>query len=211
MIKLSLNLSLKIDRWLIEWFRDENADIMGVLTMYTMKELSTKVGKSQQAIYKLIKQNGELSTIIKENSTKEGRLIKYGEPVLEWLMGHYDADSVNVNDGEPAAARETDVEAVTDRTNRTQENNVGGSDSPSELEYREELILLRQENKMLREAVARLQSDIEKERAEKKALLEQNGIALLALREEQAEKQKYLPEPGKGWSFFRGLFSKKQP
>lgn len=197
-----------MERWLIEWFRDENADIMGVLTMYTMKELSTKVGKSQQAIYKLIKQNGELSTIIKENSTKEGRLIKYGEPVLEWLMGHYDADSVN--DGEPAA----DAAASEPMTDREAGSCVGASDGLGEFNYREELVSLRQENKALREAVESLQRDLERERSEKKTLLEQHGLALLALREEQAEKQKYIPEPaapGKGWSFFRGLFSKKQP
>lgn len=61
----------------------------GGFIMYSMRDLSTILNKSPQALYKLIKQNQSLSTIINENSEKNGRFIKYGEPVLSWLVDYY--------------------------------------------------------------------------------------------------------------------------
>ena len=57
--------------------------------MYSMKGLSSRVKRTPQALYKLIKQNDALSSIVKENITKDGRFIKYGEPVLQWWMDYY--------------------------------------------------------------------------------------------------------------------------
>ena len=54
-----------------------------------------------------------------------------------------------------------------------------------------------------------LKNDLERERKTNQDLLEQNGLALLALKTEQDEKQKYLPAPRKTLGqFFKEIFSK---
>lgn len=57
--------------------------------MFSMDELAGKLNISKQSLYKLIKNNSELSTIVNEHSTKEKRKIFYDETVLNWLMRYY--------------------------------------------------------------------------------------------------------------------------
>lgn len=60
--------------------------------MYSMDDLSTKLNISKQSLYKLIKNNQELSTLINQHSTKEKRKIFYDDEVLDWLSLYYGVD-----------------------------------------------------------------------------------------------------------------------
>lgn len=57
--------------------------------MFSMDDLSTRLNISKQSLYKLINNNQELSTLIKEHSTRKKRKIFYDDVVLEWLCHHY--------------------------------------------------------------------------------------------------------------------------
>ena len=57
--------------------------------MFSMDELSTRLNISKQSLYKLINNNHELSTLIKEHSTRQKRKILYDDVVFEWLCQHY--------------------------------------------------------------------------------------------------------------------------
>lgn len=57
--------------------------------MFSMDELSTRLKISKQSLYKLINNNQELSTLIKEHSTRQKRKIFYDNAVFEWLCQHY--------------------------------------------------------------------------------------------------------------------------
>lgn len=57
--------------------------------MFSMDDLSTKLNISKQSLYKLINNNQELSTLIKEHSTRQKRKIFYDDVVFEWLCQHY--------------------------------------------------------------------------------------------------------------------------
>lgn len=168
--------------------------------MYSMRDLSSRVKRTPQALYSLIKQNESLSSIVKENTEKNGRFIKYGEPVLSWLLDYYKiteptADEVGEGIVEPTA------EVLPQSTAPTR---------PTEADLVIELSSIRAENEALKTAIEALKNDLEREREEKKEIREQLGISLLALRQEQEEKKLYLPAPRKTLSqFFKGLFSKK--
>lgn len=170
--------------------------------MYSMKDLSSRVKRTPQALYSLIKQNDTLSSIVKENTTKDGRFIKYGEPVLQWLMEYYQVEEPTEGDagegiGEPATVQ------IPEPT---------PPDSPTDAVLRADLIRLTAENEALKTAIEALKSDLERERAEKRELREQLGLSLLALREEQREKQLYLPAPRKTLKErFKSFFTKERP
>ena len=53
---------------------------------YSIKDLSIKVGKTNQTLYSLIKNNQELAAIVQEHTTRQGKFVKYDEVVLEWLQ-----------------------------------------------------------------------------------------------------------------------------
>ena len=57
--------------------------------MFSMDDLSTRLTISKQSLYKLINNNQELSTLIKEHSTRQKRKIYYDDVVFEWLCQHY--------------------------------------------------------------------------------------------------------------------------
>ena len=143
--------------------------------MYSMRDLSSRVKRTPQALYSLIKQNESLSSVVKENTEKNGRFIKYGEPVLSWLMDYYKiteptADEVGEGIVEPEAqeipqhtapeARESVLEGV-------------------------ELLYLKRENDLLRGQIEALKKDKEEKQNEINRLL-------LLLQEEKQEKQMLL-------------------
>lgn len=168
--------------------------------MYSMKDLSSRVKKSPQALYSLIKQNESLSSIIKENTEKNGRFINYGEPVLEWLMDYYKI-TPSAADGVGECFVEPEEQPIPQPTLPT---------SPTEPILAAELSSAKAEIAALKTAIEALKNDLEKERAEKNDWKEQAGLALLALRQEQEEKKLYLPAPKKSLGQrIKGLFSKK--
>ena len=78
--------------------------------MFSMDELSTRLNISKQSLYKLINNNQELSTLIKEHSTRQKRKIFYDNVVFEWLCQHYGIKP-GVSNGvvEGASQNESDV------------------------------------------------------------------------------------------------------
>lgn len=154
--------------------------------MYSMKDLSSRVKRSPQALYSLIKQNEALSSIVKENTTKDGRFIKYGEPVLQWLMDYYGITEPTVNEVE------TDIE----ETNEPKIPQDTAPDTPVSPSTDKELEYLKRENDLLRGQIEALTKDKEQQSNEISRLL-------LLLQEEKQEKMtlflaaapKVEPEP----------------
>ena len=66
---------------------------------YSIKDISSKVGKTVQSLYTLIKRNQEF---INQNSKKEGRFIKYNQAVLDWFINYY---GVSTADATPQDAQ----------------------------------------------------------------------------------------------------------
>ena len=64
--------------------------------MYTMDDLSRLLNISKQSLYKLIKNNPELSTLINEHSTTVKRKIFYDDVVFNWFQRYYGQDVSNV-------------------------------------------------------------------------------------------------------------------
>ena len=54
--------------------------------MYSMKDLSSKVNRTPQSIYALLKNNKDF---VSQHSTKQGRFVKYDEALLNWLLDYY--------------------------------------------------------------------------------------------------------------------------
>lgn len=151
---------------------------------YQMKELSSIVKKTPQAIHELIKRNQEFSSVINDNSIKKGRLRFYNQVVLDWLINHYQVGS------ETEAALggeiiETDVQEIPEPTP------PGTPDTSAELEN------LRQEVKRLTEENERLRAAYDKAETERGELMKQNGVLALTLQQVQQEKMLYLPAPKK--------------
>lgn len=171
--------------------------------MYSMKDLSSRVKRTPQALYKLIKQNDALSSIVKENTTKDGRFIKYGEPVLQWLMDYYQIQQPLTEDEAGEGIVEPAQDEIPQHTPPT---------NPVEADLRIELVKLQTENEALKTAVEALKSDLERERTEKREMSERLGISLLALRDEQQKVQLYLPAPRKTLKErFKSFFVKERP
>lgn len=171
--------------------------------MYPIKSLASKCGVSEQSIRNLLKNNTELSQLSQANTSKNGRFINYGQPVLDWLLNYYKVDFQQLPTGNDAGGSIVEPEKEeTPQPTPPQE--------PVEDDLRVELIKLRVENEALKTAVEGLKSDLERERAEKADLNNKLGMTLLALRDEQAEKKLYLPAPKKSLGQrLKGLFSKK--
>lgn len=171
--------------------------------MYPIKSLASKCGVSEQSIRNLLKNNSELSQLSQANTSKSGRFINYGQPVLDWLLNYYkvdfqqpptenDAGAGIVEPAEQENPQPTPPQIVLNSTER------------------DELIRLRVENEALTAAIEGLKRDLNRERAEKSDLNDKLGMTLLALRDEQAEKKLYLPAPKKSLGQrIKDLFSKK--
>ena len=58
--------------------------------MYSMKDLSRLTGKTEQTIYRLGRENSDFKTVLEENQRKVSNGKRYGAPVLQWLLNHYE-------------------------------------------------------------------------------------------------------------------------
>lgn len=170
--------------------------------MYSMRDLSSRVKRTPQALYSLIKQNESLSSIVKENTEKNGRFIKYGEPVLSWLLDYYKiteptADEVGEGIVEPEA------QEIPQQT---------APEAPSSVSAEMELDFLKRENDLLRGQIEALTKDKAEQRTEIDRIL-------LLLQMEKQEKQALLlaaapqnaEEPARQQGFFswvKSLFVK---
>lgn len=162
--------------------------------MYSMDELTKKVGKTRQAIYNLIKTDAELSSIVSQSKVKQGQSVKYGEDVLQYLIKHYNVsvspDGVGVSPAEPEA------EEVPEPT-RPQND---ATDAAGDASSRTEIEALQKELEVIQKAYEALQAAYDKTEAERADLVRQNGILALTLQQVQQEKMLYLPAPKKPFS-----------
>lgn len=158
--------------------------------MYSMKDLSSRVKKTPQALYSLIKQNQDLSSIIKQNSEKSGRFIKYGEPVLNWLLDYYGTT-------QPISNQEVKPEAPT----KPQEDPVSINNPESSQERINAL-----EGK-----IEALTATIKEKEAEIEFFKNQNSQLLLLLQMEKQENILLLSQPKKSFvERVRNYFTKSK-
>lgn len=57
--------------------------------MYSIDDIADLVGKSKQSLYKLIKNNKELSPIVTQNKQTVGKLVMFDQPVVDWFIDYY--------------------------------------------------------------------------------------------------------------------------
>lgn len=145
------------------------------MTEYTIKDITAIVNRTPQRLYKLMRENKELSGIVAENSreTGENRAKVYGEPVLQWFISHYNIDynSKPANESQP----ETDSESLYRKIGK----------------LKRRIKKLKAENERLSEENHRLLTMLEKEQEQRQALL----YGLFS----QQHKQKLIEEPKRHW------------
>lgn len=157
---------------------------------YSIKDISSKVGKTVQSLYTLIKRNQEF---INQNSKKEGRFIKYNQAVLDWFINYY---GVSTADATPQDAQE-------DAQDASKLAADASSDEMSLIEAKARIAVLEAENKELRERLAKCD-------AEREAANQNLGMALSALTLEKQEKMLLLPPPRRSlMAAIKSAFAKK--
>lgn len=155
---------------------------------YTIKDISSKVKKSEQSLYTLIKKNQDF---IKQNSHKEGRFVRYNQAVMDWFIDYYGAKQEEQQQEPQEAAQ----------GGRQEASSTPAEDLPVEL-LKAKIEALEAENAALRERL----NDSEEERKE---LRQQVGMALSALQQEKQEKMLFLPSPRKTFAEkVKNIFSK---
>lgn len=144
---------------------------------YSIKDISSKVGKTVQSLYTLIKRNQEF---INQNSKKEGRFIKYNQAVLDWFINYY---GVSTADATPQDTQK-------DAQDASKLAADASSDEMALIEAKARIAVLEAENKDLRERLAKCDE-------EREAANQNLGMALSALTLEKQEKMLLLPSPRK--------------
>ena len=143
---------------------------------FTIKDISSKVKKTEQSLYSLIKKN---QAFIKQNSHKEGRFIKYNQAVMDWFVSYY---GTTQDDGSQQGTT-----AETAQKGRQEVASSPVEDLSCQL-LQAKIEALETLNAELRDRIAFL----EKERRD---LQEQVGLSLDLLRREKDEKEKILLLP----------------
>ncbi|MBO5413341.1 MAG: hypothetical protein J6A29_03450 [Clostridia bacterium] len=131
---------------------------------FTIKQIASKVNKSTQAIYNLMRNNIELMSLLPNNHKpiKNGR--KYSTVIYDWIINYY----AQIEDNE-------DLE----------ENTTIG-----ELELENQL--LKKDIEHLTEKINILEQMIEELKTEKQNAISENGALLMLFAQEKQEKQKLL-------------------
>lgn len=148
---------------------------------FTIKDISSKVKKTEQSLYSLIKKNQDF---IKQNSHKEGRFIKYNQAVMDWFIDYYGAAQ---DDGSQQESSQQGTTTETAQEGRQEASSKQVEDLSCQL-LQAKIEALEALNAELRDRIAFL----EKERRD---LQEQVGLSLDLLRREKDEKEKILLLP----------------
>ena len=169
--------------------------------LYSMNDLVARVGKSKQAIYALFKHSQELSSIVKEQSSRQGNSVKYSQVVLDYLIKHY-----QVEEPTPAGQAGGIEEPAADEIPK---------DTPPDADIlddlRAQVETLKEENARLQSNLDALTADLERERTEKQEIMKQHSATLMLFAQEKAEKQRLLPPPRKPiFQRITDIFSKKR-
>ena len=148
---------------------------------FTIKDISSRVKKTEQSLYSLIKKN---QAFIKQNSRKEGRFIKYNQAVMDWFVSYYGATQ---DDGSQQESSQQGTIAETAQEDRQEVASSPVEDLSCQL-LQAKIEALEALNAELRDRIAFL----EKERSELQA---QMGLSLHLLKQEKEEKEKLLLLP----------------
>ena len=144
---------------------------------YSIKDISSRVKKTVQSLYTLIKKN---QGFINDNSQKQGRNVKYNQAVMDWFINYY-----GVSQEEEAAQDTSKTPQISPETAST----ISGEEK-SLIEAKARIAVLEAENKDLRERLAKCDE-------EREAAKQNLGMALSALTLEKQEKMLLLPSPRK--------------
>lgn len=144
---------------------------------YSIKDISSRVKKTVQSLYTLIKKN---QGFINDNSQKQGRNVKYNQAVMDWFINYY-----GVSQEEEAAQDTSKTPQISPETAST----ISGEEK-SLIEAKARIAVLEAENKDLRERLAKCDE-------EREAANQNLGMALSALTLEKQEKMLLLPSPRK--------------
>lgn len=162
---------------------------------FTIKDISSRVKKTEQSLYALIKKN---QVFIKQNSKKEGRFTKYNQAVMDWFIDYYGAAQ---DDGSQQESSQQETTAETAQEGRQEASSKQMEDSSCQL-LQAKIEALETENAALRERLAASEE-------ERKELRQQVGMALAALQQEKQEKMLLLPSPRKTFAEkVKSIFSK---
>lgn len=157
---------------------------------YTIAQIATKVRKSNQAIYKLISNNKELSALLPENTKTIGKGKQYSATVLEWIQAYYEQI-------EESKMPVEDTHEATIEANAIQQEEI--EELRKQLATKEqEIALLKQEIEYLKEKVETAEKARAEAQEEKQGIYQQNGALLMLLAQEKQEKQILLEAPKGG-------------
>ena len=109
---------------------------------YSIKDISSRVKKTVQSLYTLIKKN---QGFINDNSQKQGRNVKYNQAVMDWFINYY-----GVSQEEEAAQDTSKTPQISPETAST----ISGEEK-SLIEAKARIAVLEAENKDLRERLAK--------------------------------------------------------
>ena len=153
---------------------------------YSIKDISSRVNKTVQSLYTLIKKNQDF---INDNSRKQGRNVKYNQAVMDWFINYYGVEAAQETSKTPQISPET-------------ASTISGEEK-SLIEAKARIAVLEAENKALLSRIAWLEEELHQ--------VNQNvNIALLNLQQEKAEKLRLLPPARKSFTeVVKGIFAKK--
>ena len=142
---------------------------------YSIKDLATKVNKTNQSLQKFLKKNNQFVNL---HTLQTGRFKMYDQAVMDLVCEYYN--------GSPAAAEDTPA------------NETPESDQTAELEKASARIAELEAMVTAKdEEIAQLKEQLSKADEERKEMIRQNGSLLLLLQEEKQEKMLLLPAPKK--------------
>lgn len=168
------------------------------MNQYTIEELSRICKVSKQSLYNLFSKNQEL---IKENSKKQNRRIKYNQEVLNFLIEYYgiDKEESSNNQGQVAQndqerLKSNQGEAKSSQGEVKSSQGEAKNDQEESTKYTKREAELENKIRDLQEEVGRLKQELEKKEAERLELFRQNGALIYTVQQQQQEKMLFLPQ-----------------
>lgn len=152
---------------------------------YSIKDLASKVNKTQQSLQKFLKKNSEF---VNHHTLQTGRFKMYDQAVMDKVIGYYT--------GVPASEEASDAAETAEEKGSAEMEALAARVAELEAEV------------STKDAeIARLKADLTAAEEERKEMIRQNGSLLLLLQEEKQEKMLLLPAPKKSiWQRIAGHF-----
>ena len=160
---------------------------------YTIKEMVSRTGKTEQSLYKLMRKNKEFAAVVAANPPREdgkNRTKYYNQTVLNWLLNYYKKELVE--------------NTVAPSKNEAKTADFPQTNAPASKPTNDSLETLQAKIKRQKKKIKSLKADIERLQSDKERLLsllekeqEQRQGLLVSLVAEKKEKHILLDEPAK--------------